>query len=98
MSQVFPAAPRQPGPPLHHLLLPQPAHHHNTLVPHLRQQGSIQTSTVLTIIRQSCTITEKAPTGAFSWLKAPTSAFTEGPSRGFLRDCEIFANLRLTSI
>ena len=24
----------------------------------------------------SCTITEKAPTRAFSWLKAPTSAFT----------------------
>ena len=23
-----------------------------------------------------CTITEKAPTWAFSWLKAPTSAFT----------------------
>ena len=23
-----------------------------------------------------CTITEKAPTRAFSWLKAPTSAFT----------------------
>ena len=26
--------------------------------------------------RWSCTITEKAPTRAFSWLKAPTSAFT----------------------
>ena len=24
----------------------------------------------------SCTITEKAPTRTFSWLKAPTSAFT----------------------
>ena len=24
-----------------------------------------------------CTITEKAPTKAFSWLKAPTSAFTK---------------------
>ena len=32
---------------------------------------------LLTINRQSCTIiTEKAPTRAFSWLKAPTSAFT----------------------
>ena len=29
-----------------------------------------------TINRRSCTITEKAPTRAFSWLKAPTSAFT----------------------
>ena len=28
------------------------------------------------INRQSCTITEKAPTRAFSWSKAPTSAFT----------------------
>ena len=27
-----------------------------------------------TINRRSCTITEKAPTRAFSWLKAPTSA------------------------
>ena len=26
---------------------------------------------LLTINRQSCTITEKAPTRAFSWLKAP---------------------------
>ena len=31
---------------------------------------------LLTINRQSCTITEKAPTSAFSWLKAPTIAFT----------------------
>ena len=29
-----------------------------------------------TINRRSCTIMEKAPTRAFSWLKAPTSAFT----------------------
>ena len=29
-----------------------------------------------TINRQSCRITEKAPTRAFSWLKTPTSAFT----------------------
>ena len=28
------------------------------------------------INRWSCTITEKAPTRTFSWLKAPTSAFT----------------------
>ena len=28
------------------------------------------------INQQSCTITKKAPTMAFSWLKAPTSAFT----------------------
>ena len=40
-------------------------------------------------------ITEKAPTRAFSWLKAATSTFTfktfqpgEGPSRGLLRDYE----------
>ena len=31
---------------------------------------------LLTINRQSCTITEKAPTWAFSWLKATTTAFT----------------------
>ena len=29
-----------------------------------------------TKVREDFTITEKAPTGAFSWLKAPTSAFT----------------------
>ena len=29
-----------------------------------------------TINRRSCTTTENAPTRAFSWLKAPTSAFT----------------------
>ena len=29
-----------------------------------------------TIDRRSCTITEKAPTRAFSWLKADTTAFT----------------------
>ena len=27
-------------------------------------------------VREDVTITEKAPTRAFSWLKAPTSAFT----------------------
>ena len=27
-------------------------------------------------VREDFTITEKAPTRAFSWLKAPTSAFT----------------------
>ena len=31
---------------------------------------------LLTINRRSCTITEKAPTRAFSWLKAATTAFT----------------------
>ena len=31
---------------------------------------------LLTINQRSCTITEKAPTRAFSWLRAPTSAFT----------------------
>ena len=29
-----------------------------------------------TINRRSCTITEKAPTRAFTWLKAATTAFT----------------------
>ena len=29
-----------------------------------------------TKVREDFTITEKAPTRAFSWLKAPTSAFT----------------------
>ena len=37
---------------------------------------------LLTIIRGSYTITEKAPTRAFSWLKAPTS--TSSTSRGLL--------------
>ena len=31
---------------------------------------------LLTINRQSCTITEKAPTRAFSWLKVATTALT----------------------
>ena len=31
---------------------------------------------LLTINQRSCTITEKAPTRAFSWLKAPTNTFT----------------------
>ena len=31
---------------------------------------------LLTKYRRSCTITEKAPTRAFSWLKAATTAFT----------------------
>ena len=31
---------------------------------------------VLYTINRKCIITEKAPTRAFSWLKAPTSAFT----------------------
>ena len=50
------------------------------------------------INRWSCTITEKAPTRAFSWLKAATTAFTfetllrhyakRAFSRGLLRDYE----------
>ena len=35
------------------------------------QQVELQTN-----VREDFTITEKAPTRAFSWLKAPTSAFT----------------------
>ena len=31
---------------------------------------------LLTINRRSCTITEKAPTRAYSWLKTATTAFT----------------------
>ena len=31
---------------------------------------------LLAINRRSCTITEKAPTRAFSWLKVATTAFT----------------------
>ena len=31
---------------------------------------------LLTINQRSCTITEKAPTRAFSWLRAPTTTFT----------------------
>ena len=38
--------------------------------------GAVVTLVLLTINRQSCTITEEAPTRAFSWLKAPISAFT----------------------
>ena len=40
--------------------------------------GGIRTSAVKRSIGSTtgCTITEKAPTRAFSWLKAPTSAFT----------------------
>ena len=74
-----------------------------------------------TKVREDFTITETAPTRAFSWLKVQHSTFTllskpaltifafvskfhlllsanrqfqpgEGPSRGLLRDCEIFAN------
>ena len=33
-------------------------------------------SELQTINRQTCTITEKVPTRAFSWLKAATIAFT----------------------
>ena len=40
------------------------------------------------------TITEKAPTRAFSWLKVPTTFL----SRGLLRDCEILGNLRITFV
>ena len=39
-------------------------------------------------VPEDFTITEKAPTIAFFWLKAPR--------RGILPDCEIFENLRLT--
>ena len=31
---------------------------------------------VTTMVREDVTITEKAPPGAFSWLKAPTYVFT----------------------
>ena len=37
---------------------------------------SVHTSAVNDFYRWSCIITEKAPTRAFSWLKAHTSAFT----------------------
>ena len=39
---------------------------------------------LLAIYRRSCTITEKAPTRAFSWLKAATTAFT---FKALLRRC-----------
>ena len=42
-------------------------HHDGLLAPGLVLQ---------TINRRSCTIMEKAPTKAFSWLKAATTAFT----------------------
>ena len=44
----------------------------------VRQRPYIRTSAVKRSIGSTtgCTITEKAPTRAFSWLKAPTSAFT----------------------
>ena len=43
-----------------------------------RAMEQVSTSAVKRSIGSTtgCTITEKAPTRAFSWLKAPTSAFT----------------------
>ena len=38
--------------------------------------GVVEILELLTINRKCCTITEKAPTRAFSWLKVPTRAFT----------------------
>ena len=59
-------------------------------------------------IREDFTITEKAPTWAFSSLKAPTIVLLlllcfqpgEGPksNRGILHDCEIFGNRRITFV
>ena len=46
-----------------------PAGHLPTSISSSAVKGSIGSTT-------GCTITEKAPTRAFSWLKAPTSAFT----------------------
>ena len=43
-----------------------------------------------TNLREDFTITEKAPTWAFCWLKAP--------SRGLLRDCENFAEGSFASL
>ena len=40
------------------------------------QHDLVRDSAANRLIVGSCTITEKAPTRAFSWLKAPTSAFT----------------------
>ena len=43
---------------------------------HWRQHTGHCSSAPHTALQQSCTITEKAPTRAFSWLKAATTAFT----------------------
>ena len=43
---------------------------------HETPEGREQLLVLKTINRWSCTLTEKAPTRAFSWLKAATSTFT----------------------
>ena len=48
---------------------------------HLHHQQYIQVQSKLelqTEVREDLTITEKAPTGVFCWLKGPTSTFTNG--------------------
>ena len=44
-------------------------------------------------VREDFTIMEKAPTRSLFFFKGPKS-----PSRGFLRDCKIFANVRITFV
>ena len=51
-------------------------HFPNYSVTRVTRTPQHSSSKPLTINRQSCTITEKAPTRAFSWLKAATTAFT----------------------
>ena len=57
---------RECGLPVAHL---RPVHHRDDDKVTSAANRSIGSTT-------GCTITEKAPTRAFSWLKAPTSAFT----------------------
>ena len=54
----------------------RPRHRRHVLGRGLRQRVLTIVLQVQTINRRSFTITEKAPTMAFSWLKAPTSTFT----------------------
>ena len=57
-------------------------HLHASVTLHLERQVTGKSSVPTSAVKRSigsttgCTITEKAPTRALSWLKAPTSAFT----------------------
>ena len=64
--------------PAHVRWIVQNTHAHIASLGRAGRSSAVGVSRVVlqTINRRSCTIAEKAPTKAFSWLKAPTSAFT----------------------
>ena len=71
------------GPPRLPAVRPEPAHRLGAGLPRALVQGQVSPSDtesrdIISAVKRSIgsTITEKAPTRAFSWLKAPTSAFT----------------------